>query len=49
MNCSTYLGVPFSNDIELKSIIQRTNNKVRKAHYFIKGFLKNPHIIIPYK
>jgi len=25
------------------------NSKVRKALYFIKGFLKNPHIPIPYK
>jgi len=48
-NCFTYLGVPFSNDLELKSIIQRMNNKVRKALYSIKGFLKNPHIPIPYK
>jgi len=32
-----------------KPIIQRMNNKVRKALYFIKGFLKNPHIPIPYK
>jgi len=30
-----------------KPIIQRMNNKVRKALYFIKGFLKNPHISIP--
>ena len=27
----------------------RENNKVRKALYSIKGFLKNPHISIPYK
>jgi len=25
------------------------NNKVRNALYSIKGFLKNPHIPIPYK
>jgi hypothetical protein len=25
------------------------NNKVRKSLYSIKGFLKNPHIPIPYK
>jgi len=25
------------------------NNKVRKVLYFIKGFLKNPHILIPQK
>ena len=48
-NCYTYLGVPFSNDLELKPIIQRMNNKVRNALYSIKGFLKNPHIPIPYK
>ncbi len=48
-NCYTYLGVPFSNDLELKPIIQRMNNKVRKALYSIKGFLKNPHIPIPFK
>jgi len=48
-NCYTYLGVPFSNDLELKPIIQRINNKARNALYSIKGFLKNPHIPIPYK
>ena len=48
-NCYTYLGVPFSNDLELKPIIQRMNNKVRYALYSIKGFLKNPHIPILYK
>ena len=48
-NCYTYLGVPFSNDLELKPIIQRMNNKDRNALYSIKGFLKNPHIPIPYK
>ncbi|KAG4088203.1 hypothetical protein H8356DRAFT_1325308 [Neocallimastix lanati (nom. inval.)] len=26
-NCYIYLGVPFSNDLELKPIIQRMNNK----------------------
>ena len=35
-NRYTYLGVPFSNDLELKPIIQRMNNKVRKALYSIK-------------
>jgi len=48
-NCYTHLSLPFSNDLELKSIIQRMNNKVRKALYPIKGFLKNLHIPIPYK
>ena len=48
-NCYTYLGVSFSNDLELKPIIQRVNNKVRNALYSIKGFLKNLHIPIPYK
>jgi len=48
-NWYTYLGVPFSNNLELKPIIQRMNNKVGKAHYSIKVFLKNPHIPIPYK
>ena len=48
-NCYTYLGVPFSYDLELKPIIQRMNNKVRNVFYSIKGFLKNPHIPIPYK
>jgi len=48
-NCYTYLGVPFSNDLVLKPIIQRMNNKIRNALYSIKGFLKNPHISIPYK
>jgi len=49
MNCYTYLGVLFSNDLELKPIIQKMNNKVNKTHYSIKRFLKNPHIPIPYK
>ena len=49
MNCYTYLGVPCSNDLELKPIIQRMNIKVRKALYSKKGFLTNPHIPIPYK
>jgi len=49
MNCYTHLGVSFSNNLELKPIIQRMNNKVRKALYSIKGFLKNPHIPIPCK
>jgi len=35
-NCYTYLGVLFSNDLELKPIIQRMNNKVRNALYSIK-------------
>jgi len=48
-NCYTNLGVPFSNDLELKPIIQRMNNKVRNTLYSIKEFLKNPHIPIPYK
>ena len=39
-NCYTYLDVLFSNDLELKSIIQRMNNKVRKSLYSIKGFLR---------
>ena len=47
-NCYTYLGVPFSNDLELKPIIQRMNNKVKNALYSIKGFLNKPHIPIPY-
>ena len=46
--CYTYLGVPFSNDLELKPIIQRMNNKVKNALYSIKGFLNKPHIPIPY-
>ena len=46
-NCCTYLGVPFSYDLELKLIIQRMNNKVRKALYFIKGFLNNPQNSYP--
>jgi len=25
------------------------DNKIRKAFYSLKGFLKNPHIPIPYK
>ena len=33
----------------MKPIIQRIINKVRNALYSIKGFLKNPHISIPYK
>ena len=45
-NCYTYLGVPFSNDLELKPIIYTMNNKIRKAFYSIKGFLKNPCIPI---
>jgi len=48
-NCYTYLGIPFSNDLELKPIIQRINNNVRKALYSIKRFLNSPHIPIPYK
>jgi len=47
-NCYTYLGVPLSNDLELKPIIQRMNNKVKNALYSIKGFLNKPHIPIPY-
>ena len=39
----------FSNVLELKPIIQRMNNKVRKALYSNKGFLYNPHIPLPYK
>jgi len=39
--CYAYLGVPFSNDLELKTILQRMNNKVRKVLYSINGFLKN--------
>jgi len=49
MNCYIYQGISFSSDLEFKTIIQRMNNKVRKALYSIKGFLKNPHIPIPYK
>ncbi|KAG4084097.1 hypothetical protein H8356DRAFT_1378278 [Neocallimastix lanati (nom. inval.)] len=48
-NCYIYLGVPFLNNLELKTIIQRINNKVRIVLYSIKEFLKNPHIPIPYK
>jgi hypothetical protein len=51
-NCYTYLDVPFSNDLELKPIIERMNNRiieVRKEFYSLKGFLKNPYIPIPYK
>jgi hypothetical protein len=44
-----FICVPFSNNLELNSIIQRINNKVKKALYSIKGFLKIPHIPIPYK
>jgi len=49
VNCYIYLDPPFSNDWELKLIIQKINNKVRKTIYSIKGFFKNPHIPIPYK
>ena len=49
-NCYTYLGVPFSNDLELKPIItDEWIIKLEIALYSIKGFLKNPHIPIPYK
>jgi hypothetical protein len=51
MNCYIYLGAPFSYDLELKLIILRMNNKVRKSSLFHKriSFLKNPHNPIPYK
>jgi len=48
-NSPTYLCVLFLNDLELKLIIQRMNNKVGKALYSIKGFFNNYHIPIPYK
>jgi hypothetical protein len=35
--------------LPVSGIIQRKNNKVRKALYSIKGFLTNSHIPIPYK
>ena len=35
-NCSIYLGVSFSNDLELKLIVQRMNSKVRKSSLFYK-------------
>ena len=36
VNCYTYLDILFSNDLEMKLIIQRMNKKVRKALYSIK-------------
>ena len=34
-NCYTYLGVPFSNDLVLKPIIQRMNNTLIFDYYFL--------------
>ena len=47
--CYTYLGIPFDNTLSLKPIIEAMNNKVRKALYNVRGFLKNPLIPIPFK
>jgi len=50
MNCYTYLEeYRFQIIWNLKPIIYTENeiNKVRKALYSIKGFLKNPHTPIP--
>jgi len=49
--CYTYLGIPFNSDLDpkLKNIIKSTTNKVRKALYSIKGFLKNSLVPIKFK
>jgi len=49
--CYTYLGIPINNDLDLKfkNIIKSTTNKVCKAIYSIKGFLKKPLILIKFK
>jgi len=49
--CYTYLGIPFNSDLDLKlkNIIKSTTNKVCKALYSIKGFLKNPLVPIKFK
>jgi len=44
--CYTYLDVPFSNDLFLNTVIDSTTNKIRKALFSIKGFLKNLYIPI---
>jgi len=43
-DCYTYLGIPFSNGLSLKPIIASTTNKIHKALFSIKGFLKNLYI-----
>jgi len=35
-NWYSFMGIPFSNDLELKPIIQRMNNKVRKSTLLYK-------------
>ena len=47
----TDLGIPFNSDLDLKlkNIIKSTMNKVHKALYSIKGFLKNPLVPIRFK
>jgi len=49
--CYTYLGILLNNglDLKLKNIIKSPTNKVRKALYSIKGFLKNPLVPIKFK
>ena len=49
VKCYTYLGIPFDNSLSLKPIITALNNKVCKALFNIRGFLKNPLIPIPFK
>ena len=47
----TDLGIPFNSDLDLKlkNIIKSTTNKVRKAPYSIKSFLKNPLVPVKFK
>jgi len=49
--CYTYLGFPFCNDfvLKLEKIINSTTNKIRKALYSKKNFLKNPLTPIKFK
>ena len=49
VKCYTYLGIPFDNTLSLKPIIDSMKNKVMKALFNVRGFLKNPLIPIPFK
>jgi len=48
-DCYTYLGIPFDKTLSLKPVIKMLNNKVLKALYSVKNFLRNPRIPIPFK
>ena len=48
-NCYTYLGIPFDNKLSLNPITKHLRNKVRKALFSIKGFLRDTNIPLYYK